>query len=73
MTFEILKNPDERLRRKADAVACFDGDLKALCEKLEATMRGGPGGVGIAARQRGVDQRLLLLDCSPCNYRQSAG
>ena len=70
MTFEILKNPDERLRRKADAVACFDGELKALCEKLEATMRAGPGGVGLAAPQVGISRRIVIVDCTqslrPC-------
>lgn len=70
MTFEILKNPDERLRLKAEVIDCFDDELKALCEKLEATMRAGPGGVGIAAPQVGIHQRIIIVDCTqslrPC-------
>ena len=70
MTFAILKNPDERLRRKAEVVTCFDAELEALFKRLELTMRAGPGGVGIAASQVGENLRLVVVDCSqslrPC-------
>jgi len=70
MQFEILKHPDERLRRKALAVKSFDDDLAHLFKRLEVTMRAGPGGVGIAAPQVGENRRLVVVDCSeslrPC-------
>ncbi len=72
MQFEILKHPDERLRRKAEDVCSFDGEFEALCRSLEATMRAGPGGVGIAAPQVGINLRLIVVDCSaslrPCKH-----
>ena len=70
MTFEILKNPDTRLRRKAEAVKSFGDELMQLFEQLESSMRTGPGGVGIAAPQVGENLRLVVVDCSqslrPC-------
>ena len=70
MQFEILKQPDERLRRKGVAVDTFDHELEHLCRRLEITMRAGPGGVGIAAPQVGLNLRLVVVDCSeslrPC-------
>ena len=70
MQFEILKHPDERLRRKALPVDAFDDDLVHLFKRLEITMRAGPGGVGIAAPQVGENSRLVVVDCSeslrPC-------
>jgi len=70
MQFELLKYPDERLRRKALAVESFDDDLGHLFKRLEVTMRAGLGGVGIAAPQVGENRRLVVVDCSeslrPC-------
>jgi len=60
---EILKQPDERLRQKADAVDTFDQQLEELFDELEETMRAGPGGVGIAAPQIGESLRLVVVDC----------
>lgn len=70
MPFEILKHPDARLRSTAAPVAAFDEGLVDLCQQLEDAMRAGPGGVGIAAPQVGLDMRLVIVDCSqslrPC-------
>ena len=70
MSFEILTTPDERLRRKAEVVDSFGDELESLLKRLEVTMRGGPGGVGIAAPQVGENSRLIIVDCSrslrPC-------
>ncbi|ATX81175.1 peptide deformylase [Mariprofundus ferrinatatus] len=53
-------------------VSSFDDALKALFKRLEVTMRAGPGGVGIAAPQVGINQRLVVVDCSaslrPCKH-----
>ncbi|MDX8387938.1 MAG: peptide deformylase [Ghiorsea sp.] len=66
----LLKLPDERLRQKSELVTEFDHNLGELAKSLEAAMLVGPGGVGIAAPQLGVLQRLVIVDCSlglrPC-------
>jgi peptide deformylase len=41
----------------------FDSALEALSIELEALMRTGPGGVGIAAPQIGELQRVVIVDC----------
>ena len=67
---DILTLPDERLRQKSEAVATFDDALLALVARLEQAMLLGPGGVGIAAPQLGVLQRVVIVDCAlaqrPC-------
>ncbi|MDX8388973.1 MAG: peptide deformylase [Mariprofundaceae bacterium] len=67
---QIITLPDERLRLAANAVTEFDQQLQALYEELEAAMRAGEGGVGIAATQIGEQQQLVIIDCStsqrPC-------
>ncbi len=59
----ILTLPDERLRRVADAVTCFDRQLAERFERLEQSMRAGAGGVGIAAPQIGDLSRMIVVDC----------
>jgi len=60
---EILKQPDKRLRKKADVVVSFGSGLEELFEVLEESMRAGPGGVGIAAPQIGESLRMIVVDC----------
>jgi len=66
----ILTLPDERLRRVAETVAIFDSALQQTFTQLDAAMRAGPGGVGIAAPQTGLNSRMVVVDCSlarhPC-------
>jgi len=66
----ILTLPDAGLRQTSRRVDRFDGALGELCDELTATMRAGPGGVGIAAPQIGEPQRVVIVDCSvsrrPC-------
>jgi len=62
-TQNILTHPDERLRRVASVVTCFDQKLAAQFSALEKTMRAGPGGVGIAAPQIGENDRMIVVDC----------
>ncbi len=61
---EITKYPDEVLKQISEPVESFDDKLLAFLEDLEETMRVGPGGVGIAAAQVGVFQRIAIVDVS---------
>lgn len=61
---DILTYPDPRLKQSSQPVECFDDALAAFCADLEATMRAGPGGVGIAAPQVGRFQRIVIVDVS---------
>ncbi|HEY3521873.1 MAG TPA: peptide deformylase [Rhodanobacteraceae bacterium] len=60
---EILEFPDRRLRTKAQPVAAFDTRLKQLAADMLETMYAAPG-IGLAATQVDVHQRLLVLDVS---------
>jgi peptide deformylase len=59
----ILHHPDPRLRQKAKPVASFDAALQRLVEDMFETMYAAPG-VGLAATQVGVAQRVAVMDCS---------
>lgn len=61
---DILTYPDERLKRVSQPVAAIDDEVRAFIVDLEATMRAGPGGVGIAAPQVGRFQRIAIVDVS---------
>lgn len=61
---DIITYPDERLKQVADEVTQFDSALTNLITNLEDTMAAGPGGVGIAATQVGVMQRVVIVDVS---------
>ena len=58
---EIVFTPDPVLRRKARKVTSFDKDLKTLIDDMIDTLRDAPG-VGLAAPQVGVSQRLLVVE-----------
>lgn len=60
---EILEFPDPRLRTKAQAVSVFDDALKTLIADMFETMYAAPG-IGLAATQVNVHQRLLVIDVS---------
>ncbi len=64
MNLQILTYPDERLARTSQPVEHFDDELCSFVADLEATMRAGPGGVGIAAPQTGRLQRIVIVDVS---------
>ncbi len=61
---QILTYPDERLKCISQLVENFDDELRNFIVDLEATMRAGPGGVGIAAPQTGRLQRIVIVDVS---------
>ena len=58
----ILIHPDPRLTRPADPVAAVDEDIRALAADMLQTMYDAPG-IGLAAPQIGVMQRVLVMDC----------
>jgi len=60
---KILEFPDPRLRTKAAPVAAVDDDLRALIGDMFETMYAAPG-IGLAATQVDVHQRLLVTDVS---------
>jgi peptide deformylase len=61
---EILHHPDPRLRNRARPVTTFDDALHTLIEDMLETMYAAPG-IGLAATQVNVHQRVLVLDISP--------
>ncbi|MEP1520016.1 peptide deformylase [Ascidiaceihabitans sp.] len=58
----ILLHPDPRLKKACAAVPDLTDDLRALADDMLETMYDAPG-VGLAAPQVGVLQRLVVLDC----------
>ena len=59
----ILEFPDPRLRTRARPVTVFDAALGTLIDDLLETMYAAPG-IGLAATQIDVHQRVLVLDVS---------
>ena len=55
----ILIHPDPRLRKVCDPVADLSDDLRSLAEDMLETMYAAPG-IGLAAPQVGVTQRLIV-------------
>ncbi|WP_417258251.1 peptide deformylase [Celeribacter sp.] len=58
----ILIHPDPRLKKACDPVTEFDKALAALADDMLETMYDAPG-IGLAAPQIGVMNRLLVMDC----------
>lgn len=59
----ILEFPDPRLRTVAKPVELVDDALRSLVDDMFETMYAAPG-IGLAATQVDVHQRLLVLDVS---------
>jgi peptide deformylase len=60
---EILEIPDTRLRKTAKPVEVFDEQLERLVGDMTETMYSAQG-IGLAATQVNIHQRLLVLDVS---------
>ena len=58
---EILKYPDPILKKVAAPVKNFNGKTAAFIDDMLETMYAAPG-VGLAAPQVGVSQRIIVLD-----------
>lgn len=59
----ILEFPDERLRKKAAVVKTVDDKIKKLADDMLETMYQSHG-VGLAATQVDVHQRVIVIDIS---------
>jgi peptide deformylase len=59
----ILEYPDPRLKKVARPVTQFDGRLRQLVADMAETMYSAPG-VGLAATQVDVHERLIVIDVS---------
>ena len=57
----IREYPDPLLKRQAKPVGTIDGRVVQLAEDMAETMYAAPG-VGLAATQVGVGQRVIVLD-----------
>ena len=60
--------PDDVLKRAAEPVRTIDGKLVALLEDMAETMYAAPG-IGLAAPQVGLGQRVIVLDCDAAEER----
>ncbi len=58
----ILIHPDPRLKKVCDAVPDLSDELRVLADDMLQTMYDAPG-IGLAAPQVGITQRLIVLDC----------
>lgn len=63
---QILHYPDPRLRTKAVTVEVFDDALRQLVADMFETMYAAPG-IGLAATQVDVHQRVVVIDVSENN------
>ncbi|MFW5444067.1 MAG: peptide deformylase [Methylococcaceae bacterium] len=59
----VLEFPDKRLRTKAKQVTVVDGAIKTLVDDMLETMYEAKG-VGLAATQVNVHQRVIVIDVS---------
>jgi len=66
---EILKYPHPLLRKRSQEVEKIDGEVKKLIENMRETMYQA-NGIGLAACQVGVNQRVIVLDVSPMDPDQ---
>ncbi|MCA0369511.1 MAG: peptide deformylase [Proteobacteria bacterium] len=62
---KILAVPDQRLRTKALPVEKVDGRIQDLMGDLLDTMKWEDQGIGLAANQIGVLERVLAIDVGP--------
>ena len=59
----ILHFPDARLRNRARPVVAVSAEIRQLATDMLETMYAAPG-IGLAATQVGVDQRVIVVDVS---------
>ena len=63
MILDILKYPNKKLRTVAKEVEAVNGDIKQLVKDMFETMYAAPG-IGLAATQVNVHQRIIVIDVS---------
>ncbi|MEJ0048860.1 MAG: peptide deformylase [Rhodospirillales bacterium] len=67
-TLNILRYPDPRLKKRAATVAKVDERVRKLVRDMAQTMYAAPG-VGLAATQVDVHQRVIVIDISETRDR----
>ena len=67
-TLEILRYPDPRLHQVARPVTVFDDRLRQLVADMAETMYAAPG-IGLAATQVNVHERVIVIDLSETKDR----
>ena len=67
---EIIKYPHPVLRKRSEAVSQINKKVEKLIEDMRETMVEA-GGIGLAACQVGVPQRVIVLDVSPMDPQHS--
>jgi peptide deformylase len=60
---EIVKYPDPVLAKRGETITVFDDKLKTLVEEMFESMYAAQG-IGLAAPQIGISQRLTVIDVS---------
>ncbi|MAT94258.1 MAG: peptide deformylase [Halioglobus sp.] len=68
---DILEFPDPRLRTEAKPVAVVNDSVRKLVDDMLETMYAAPG-IGLAATQVNVHQRVLVMDVSDTQDRPQA-
>ena len=66
---DIIKLPDKRLRQVSEPVKKIDGGVRKLVDEMFETMYAAPG-IGLAAIQVGVPQRVVTMDLSKKSDQQ---
>ena len=61
---KIYHYPEPILKVPAKQVTTFDAGLQQLAKDMAETMYAAPG-IGLAAPQVGISQRVIVIDCSP--------
>jgi len=59
----LVLEPDLRLHKKSETVSSIDDNVRSIIDDMIATMIHDDG-VGLAAVQVGVMQRILVIDCA---------
>lgn len=59
----VLRFPDERLRTKAEPVTEVNDEIRKIVDDMFETMYD-ENGVGLAATQVNIHQRIVVMDCS---------
>ena len=62
MKLPILIHPDPRLKKTCATVADITDELRVLADDMLSTMYDAPG-IGLAAPQVGILQRLVVVEC----------
>lgn len=58
----IILHPDPRLKKLCEQVEAFTADRAKLADDMLETMYAAPG-IGLAAPQIGIMERMLVMDC----------